>query len=204
MKSELFPAAYSTEELMEEPSTFVHNGTGPQIEHANSVTTNATINLVLTNTRNVNRSLNSDYYSLFIGFDPFGRDHFRVPLERALQQKEYLTDTVAETFPKWTAQTIESIKNMPAIIADEFDAQNKESQGALLAVITDIRPQENGIVIRYHPLSRFPFSRLRENNEDFGIGKMEIYRTHWTIKNIDLIEVLNDLKISIWGGLTDG
>ena len=173
----------------------INEGKGVQIVHADSVT--PTFNVILAGDAGKRTELSRDYYNLIIGYDPFPTDHILVDPERALT--EYITDEVRELFGGWTPDKIEKIKKLPAVITQERDGT--DGQQAVFAFITNIRKQENGIKVYYQRYYPIPFSLLWVNMREMGIAhQFEYTRTHWTIKNIDLLEALQDAGMQIFPG----
>lgn len=150
---------------------------------------NTTLNVVIADGKK--SSLSSDYFNLLMGFDPFSRDYVVVPMDRALT--EYIQDDVKDEFGGWSEDAIEKIKKLPTVISMEADGTNE--QQAIFAFIKDIKIQENGIKVYFQRYFPIPFSVLRENQYELALQKFEYTRTHWTIKKICLIEVLQDAGV---------
>lgn len=168
-------------------------GSGTQID---TVEGNVTINIP--SGIGANDSLGSDFFNLFVGFDPFASDHFIVPLNRALT--EYMTDEVRSRFGSLDENTISRIKLLPTIIVEEFSNTTADSITAVLAFITNIRRQQNGVKIYFKPTCRISARVLQDNLYELAMDMgFESTRTHWTIKNINLLEVLQDAGVSMWG-----
>jgi hypothetical protein len=134
---------------------------------------------------------NPDYFNLIIGYDPFPSDHILVDPKRALT--EYISDDVKERFAGWTPEKIAEIKKLPAIISCERDGTDE--QQAVFAFIRDIKVQDNGIKVYFQRYFPIPFSFLSENLSDLAMYLFELTRTHWTIKKIDLLEVMQDAGV---------
>ena len=161
------------------PSINVHaDHEGVAIGYTDSV--NTTLNVVLVDGKK--SPLSKDYYALLMGYDPFEKDYVLVSKDRALT--EYIQNDVKTKFSDLTPETIAAIKEIPAVISCEADGT--ESQQAVFAFIKDIRIQENGIKVYFH------YSVLRTYQQELALHLFEYTRTHWTIKNVDLIEVLQD------------
>lgn len=150
---------------------------------------NTTLNVIIADGKK--STISSDYYNLLVGFDPFGRDCALVPKERALT--EYIQDDVRARFGGWGAEAVEEIKKLPAVISMEADGT--DGQQAVFAFIKEVKVQENGIRVNFQRYFPIPFSILRENQQELGLHLFEYTRTHWTIKNIDLVEVLQDAGV---------
>lgn len=159
-------------------------GDGIAVGYADSFA--PTVNIIMTDGRR--SALSSDYFNLIIGYDPFSSDHILVDPKRALT--EYISDEVKSEFGGWSVEATERIKKLPAIFAMERDGT--EEQQAVLAFITDIKVQDNGIKVYFQKYLPIPFSFLKDNLSDLAMYLFELTRTHWTIKKVDLIEVLQD------------
>lgn len=131
------------------------------------------------------------YFNLIIGYNPFEKDYILVEKSRALT--EYITDGVKNEFCGWSDEAIEKIKKLPTIIAMERDGT--EEQQGLFAFIKDIRDQDNGIKVYFQKFFPIPFSFLKDNLSDLAMHLFELTRTHWTIKKVDLLEVMQDAGV---------
>lgn len=132
-----------------------------------------------------------EFYNLIMGYDPFGSDHILVMKARALT--EYISDEAKEKFAGWTPEKIERIKKLPTIISMEKDGT--DGQQAVFAFITDVKVQDNGIKVYFQKYFPVPFSFLAENQSELALHLFELTRTHWTIKKIDLLEVMQDAGV---------
>jgi hypothetical protein len=186
---------YNGGQLPSADTIAINEGKGVQIVHADSVT--PTFNVILPESGGKRTELSRDYFNLIIGYDPFPSDHILVERDRALT--EYITDEVKELFCGWTPEKIEKIKKLPAIITRERD-RSDEQQEAVFAFIKDVRPQENGIKVYFQKYYPIPLSLLWGNMRELAMYQFEFTRTHWTIKNIDLLEVLQDAGIQFFPG----
>lgn len=162
-------------------------GDGIAVGYADSFS--PTVNIIMADGKK--SALSSDYFNLIIGYDPFSSDHILIDPKRALT--EYISDEVKSKFGGWSDEAIERIKKLPAIIAMERDGT--EEQQAVLAFITDIKIQDNGIKVYFQKYLPLSFSFLKDNLSDLAMYLFELTRTHWTIKKVDLIEVLQDVGV---------
>lgn len=152
----------------------------------------STVNIILADgTKNTS---SSEYFNLIIGYDPFEKDYIIVDNARALT--EYISDEVKGEFSGWTVDAIEKIKKLPTIISMERDGTDE--QQAVFAFIKDIKVQDNGIKVYFQRYFPIPFAFLKENLSELAMNLFELTRTHWTIKKIDLLEVMHDAGI-FWG-----
>ena len=146
--------------------------------------------------------LSRDYYNLIVwGGDPFfDQRHVTIGKDRALL--EYITPELKSWLSPLTPEAIAALKTFPCIIANEnhLYGRTDEDQYAVLAVITDIKNRSNGIEVYFHPFHGLQQQRLNELKFELGLsgtsGFNEFNRGHWTVKEIDLLEVLaeNGLK----------
>lgn len=175
--------------------TFNNYGKGVQVGHADSFS--PTVNVILSNHSGEQTSLSSTYYNLLIGYDPFERDHILVSKDRALT--EHMDDSVKEKFCGWTPEKIAEIKKLPTVITCERDRTQIDEQQGVLAFITDIKVQTNGINIHFQRYFPIPMRLLQENFFELGLTSVwELNRTHWAIKDINLLEVLHDAGMQIF------
>ncbi len=136
-------------------------------------------------------SLNQSYFNLIIGYCPVEKDYIVIARQRALS--EYISEDVRTEFAALDEKAIEKIKKMPAIISSE--REDDDGQQAAFAFISDIRIQENGVKIYFQRYFSIPFSFLIENQSALAMHGFELTRTHWTIKKIDLIEVMHEAGV---------
>ena len=145
----------------------------------------------------VSVSLSRDYYNLIVwGSEPFFEQrHVTISEDRALVG---ITPELKSWLSPLTVEAINALKSFPCIIANEnlFYGRTDETQYALLAVITEIKKRSNGIEVYFHPFHGLPQKALNELRFELGIqdssGFNEFNRSHWTVKEIDLLEVLSD------------
>lgn len=145
----------------------------------------------------VSVSLSRDYYNLIVwGSKPFFEQrHVTISEDRALVG---ITPELKSWLSPLTEEAINALKSFPCIIANEnlFYGRTDETQYAMLAVITEIKRRSNGIEVYFHPFHGLPQKVLNELRFELGIqgssGFNEFNRSHWTVKEIDLLEVLSD------------
>lgn len=171
------------------PTSFSVHAEGDGIAVGYTDSFSPTINLFLSDgTKTASRPR---YFNLIIGYDPFEKDYILVDKSRALT--EYITDEVKNEFRGWSDGAVEKIKKLPAIIAMERDGT--EEQQALFAFIKNVRDQDNGVKVYFQRFFPIPFSFLTDNLSDLAMHLFELTRTHWTIKKVDLLEVMQDAGV---------
>ena len=161
-----------------------------QVTHANNV------NIIPGAPANTKVAINTEYYNLFVvGNESFSNGHFIVPKDRALT--EYMSPEAKAQFSNLSIAAISQIMSLPSIFASENHRYGKtdDSHQAYFGIVTDIKPQDNGIKIYFRSYSAIPQQRLNELAFELAIQGSrsfnELNRTHWAIKRINLIEELN-------------
>ena len=179
-----------------EVTTYNNFGKGVQVGHAD--TFSPTVNLIITGSNGQQRPANTDYFNLFVGFDPFCSDHLLVPKDRVLT--EYMTPELKSRFAPLDDTAIAEIKRFPTIIVDEYCKTTPSEKNAAFAFVTDVRKQQNGVMVYFRQLYPIPAKVLLDNEYVLDtVNGFESYRTHWAIKNINLLQVLQDAGVPMWG-----
>ncbi|KGP76134.1 hypothetical protein JT05_06610 [Desulfosporosinus sp. Tol-M] len=178
-----------------------------QVAQANNV--NNVVNLIIPMMStgpggfvNRNVALNMDYYNLFvIGDETFCGGHFTVPKDRALT--ESMSSEVKAQFAALGEDAISQIKTFPSLFASENHGYGKtdDAHQACFGIVTDVKIQDNGIKIHFHPLWAVPQQKLNEIAFNIALQGAssfnELNRTHWAIKKVNLIEELKAAGISV-------
>jgi predicted nucleotide-binding protein len=108
----------------------------------------------------------------------FSRDRFT----------EYTADEIIDRYRTFTESSISELKSFPCLFAVE-----KEQGPSRVGYITDIRLRSSSVVIDFKfdphipPLVPGAVEAMRI---DFDLGKYELNRTHWAIKDERLFEIL--------------
>ncbi len=170
------------------------------IAHADTVNTrNIFIPVVQTNGVKLptRRTINEDYYNLFvIGGEMFNGDHFIVPKGCALTKS--IMPELKKRYAKLDKDAIAEIKTFPAIFANTNHNYRRadENQVAYIGFVNDVSIQDNGIKVCFHPLFSVSQCRLNELASTLSIKSAsavnEFDNTHWTIKQLNLIEKLHN------------
>ncbi len=196
MEDKLKTTSGDVQPAAQEVITYNNYGKGVQVGHAD--TFSPTVNLIINGANGQQSSANADYYNLFVGFDPFSSDHFLMPKDRVLT--EYITDELRCRFGGLDGSAIVEIMKLPSIIVEEYSKSSADDKNAVLAFVTDIRKQQNGVMVYFQRFFPIPVTVLIENEYALGTASgHESFRTHWTIKNINLLQVLQDAGIKMWG-----
>lgn len=141
-------------------------------------------------------TFNYDCFNFFVlGTEQYDSQTFMVPKNRALT--ESTSDEMKARCAALTNEAIEIIKTFPALFCSENHNFTKTDPDhmAYYGYVTDIKVQDNGIKIYFTKLNTLPQQVLIDLAPDLGIGGAKAYnelsRTHWAIKRINLVEVLD-------------
>lgn len=168
-----------------------------QVAHANNV--NIIIQSAPANTK---PDLNTEYYNLFVkGDESFSDGHFIITKDRALT--EYMPPEAKAQFSSLSIDAISQIRSLPSLFASENHGNGRtdDDHQAYFGIVTDIKPQDNGIKIYFRSFSAIPQQRLNEMAFELSIQGSksfnELNRTHWAIKRINLIEELKKAGVGV-------
>lgn len=162
-------------------------GSGFAVGYAGSFA--PTFNLFLSNGKRTTPT--PGYFNLIIGYNTPDKDYVIIARQRALTK--YISEDVRSEFAGLDTEAVEKIKKMPAIISSE--REDDDGQQAMFGFINDIRIQDNGIKIYFQRCFPVPFSFLIENQSAMAMHTFELTRTHWTIKKVDLFEVMQEAEV---------
>ncbi|TGK01805.1 hypothetical protein EHQ53_15120 [Leptospira langatensis] len=132
-------------------------------------------------------------YNLIITADPkaWNRLRYEISEDRFL---EYTHTGIIKEFKSLEFHTLEKLKSIPTLLAYEKGVEGK----AKLSFIKNISRLSSGIVIQYEfidEVSPITFTTLQKLSDDLDISNYEFNRTHWAIKDVDLLGVLFRKKI---------
>lgn len=140
-----------------------------------------------------------DYYNLFVISDEIINWRFTIPKDRSLQSGSDIVKKLANLTPESIAQ----IKTFPSLFMNEntqYGGRTSPIQEAYYGFVTDLRVQENGFIkIRFRCEAKINQQQINDIvhmlDIHAGSGIMELNHTHWTIKNVNLIEELTEAKL---------
>lgn len=140
-------------------------------------------------------TFNYDCFNFFvIGTEQYTEPSFIVPKNRALT--ESTSPEIQAQCATLSPEAIAVIKTYPAIFCSENHhfATTDPDHIAYYGYVKDIKIQDNGIKVYFQILNQLPQQALIDLSEDLCIGGAraftELSRTHWAIKRINLVEVL--------------
>lgn len=149
-----------------------------------------------------------DYYNLIIyGQEPFtGDGHITFEKRRCLVEDANIEPELKARFSPLTPEIIEELKTFPCIVSCENNHYGwaDEDQYAAVAQLTDIKNRSNGIELYFRLVFGIPQAKISALLFELGIcGKPgvfnELNHSHWTVKGIDLMEVLTDAGLNPFG-----
>ena len=142
-------------------------------------------------------TFNYDCFNFFVlGGGQYEGAYFIVPKDRALTEStsQEMKDLCASLSP----EAIAIIKTFPAIFCSENRHYSKTDPDhmAFYGYVTDIKVQDNGIKVYFTKLNQLPQQVLIDLSYELSIAGAKSYtelsRTHWAIKRINLVEVLEN------------
>lgn len=142
-------------------------------------------------------TFNYDCFNFFVlGGEQYEGAYFIVPKDRALTEStsQEMKDLCASLSP----EAIAIIKTFPAVFCSEnrYYSKTDPDHMAFYGYVTDIKVQDNGIKVYFTKLNQLPQQVLIDLSYELSIAGAKSYtelsRTHWAIKRINLVEVLEN------------
>lgn len=135
-------------------------------------------------------------YNLFIsaGAEPWNGDPWQVELGRCV--REYTDTAITEQFGELDATSIEALKKFPCIFG--YEASNERAPH--FGIIRDITKRQGQVRVEYEIKSVAPFLTADDMKNlmfELDIGKWELNRTHWAVKDIDLPKELSGRGVQL-------
>ena len=142
-----------------------------------------------------------EYYNLFvIGDEQFATGSFTVAKDTALVT--YIEPEVKKKFFRIrSSSVVRQILTLPSLFMSENRdfKESRPGQKAILGRVTDIEIKTNDIKISFELEIQLFQQVITDISQSLGIsgnpGLSELNNTHWTIKQIDLLQVLADAGI---------
>lgn len=127
-------------------------------------------------------------YNLFVSAheNDWGGDPFVVDRSRCVSTREYTEPEIAERFSDLNGAQIRELSSLPCVFAYESGCGKDPKFG----VLRGVRPRTSGrLQIEYKLIACEPFatvSDLESLRALLDIGRWEMNRTHWAVKDVDL------------------
>lgn len=104
---------------------------------------------------------------------------------------EYTTDSLRDAHQELSTKVVSDLKSYPTLFLYE-----RYDKNALVGYVRDIKERGNSVAIEYEfdpEIAPIPGSRIRDLAPHLQIeeNRGEQYRTHWAIKPVNLLELLN-------------
>lgn len=127
-------------------------------------------------------------FNLIISNDPDTWDLSSYQCDRSRAVVEYTADEISERYKFFDQNAIEELKSFPTLFVTE-----NESVESRIGYITDIRVRKSSIVINYEfdpILPSLPIGAIDKIGVDIELGRWELSRTHWAVKDEPIFEIL--------------
>lgn len=135
-------------------------------------------------------------YNLFVSAndEAWQGDHWQIEASRCVN--EYTDEGIITRFNVLDEAAIEELKKLPCIFA--YEAFNKLDPK--FGLITDVAKRQGEVRVEYELIPVEPFltaETLANLMFELDIGKWELNRTHWAVKDVDLPKELNRQGIEL-------
>ena len=120
-----------------------------------------------------------------------GADSFEsspVQLERARVVTEYTSDEVTERYRSLDGRAVEELKSFPTL----FVPENEEAP-ARVGYVNEVKVCSETVSIKFEyeeTIPPFGPGMIKSHSIALGLGKLELSRTHWAVKEDDLWRIL--------------
>lgn len=127
-------------------------------------------------------------FNLFISYSPESWDSSPYECDRSRAAVEYTADEISERYKFFNEAAIKELKSFPSLFVTENEATESK-----IGYITNIRLRNNSVVIdfEFDPiLPSLPIGAIEALRTDIDLGRWELSRTHWAIKDESIFEIL--------------
>jgi len=127
-------------------------------------------------------------FNLFISYSPESWDSSPYECDRSRAVVEYTVDEISERYKFFDDNAINELKSFPALFVTE-----KEATQSRIGYITNVRRRSDAAVIdfEFDPiLPALPIGAIEAMRVDIGLGRWELSRTHWAVKDEPLFDIL--------------
>lgn len=127
-------------------------------------------------------------FNLLISFHEESWSESPTEFDKSRIAVEYTVDEISERYKSLDQQAIEELKGFPTLFVTE-----NESVESRIGRITDIRIRSRTVVIHFEfdsIFSALPIGAMERMRIELDLGKWELSRTHWAIKDEPLFEIL--------------
>lgn len=127
-------------------------------------------------------------FNLLISANPKSWDSSPYEIERSRAVVEYTADEISERYKFFDEKTIRELKSFPCLFVIE-----NETRESRIGYITNIRVRQATVVIDFEFDLNFPPlppGTIETLRVDIDLGRWELSRTHWAVKDEALFDVL--------------
>lgn len=127
-------------------------------------------------------------FNLLISHDPESWTSSPFELDRSRVAIEYTADEISERYKFLDDKAIEELKSFPSL----FVVENEEVESRV-GYITNVRLRQSTVVFDFELdtiLPSLPIGSIEALRIDFDLGRWELSRTHWAIKDEPLFDIL--------------
>lgn len=132
----------------------------------------------------------NSFFNLLVSGDSNAWDGNPFEIEMARCLREYTEPRLTQKFGRFSASGISELKRFPSILAFESSCDLPPKFGFL----RDIKARQDKVRIEYDLMPINPFltaKSLEEMSFELDIGKLELNRTHWALKEVNLLKELH-------------
>jgi hypothetical protein len=137
-------------------------------------------------------------YNLFVSGNDESWNGDPWNIEKGRCVYEYTSDALRDRYGNLDAAAIAELKRYPSVFAYEVGHELDPKFG----MIRDVIVRQNDVRVAYELFDVDPFLSFEDLEKlrfELDIAKMEMYRTHWAVKDVDLTAVLNAQGIALPG-----
>lgn len=127
-------------------------------------------------------------FNLLISGNPESWDSSPYEIERSRAVVEYTANEISERYKFFDDKAIRELKSFPCL----FVIENEEKESRI-GYITNIRVRQSTVVIdfEFDPiLPSLKIGAIEELKIDIDLGRWELSRTHWAVKDEPIFEIL--------------
>lgn len=127
-------------------------------------------------------------FNLFISANAEGWNTFSYEWDRSRAVVEYTADEISERYKFFDNTAISELKSFPTLFVIE-----NEVIPSKIGYITNIRLRNNTVVVEFEfdpVLPTLPIGAIAAIGADIDLGKWELSRTHWAVKDEPIFDIL--------------
>lgn len=127
-------------------------------------------------------------FNLFVSYAPESWDSSPYECDRSRAVVEYTANEINERYKFFDDNAISELKSFPALFVTENEATQSR-----IGYITNIRLRNSSVVIdfEFDPiLPSLPKGAIENMRVDIDLGRFELSRTHWAVKDEPIFEIL--------------